>query len=62
MLPDLEPANDLMGDVGRLAADIGNDRVLVRRRLLQGRELAVEQGDRHEVLVPCDHALVDQLA
>jgi hypothetical protein len=37
------------------------DRVLVRRGLLQCCKLAVEQRNRHEVLVPCDHTPADKL-
>jgi hypothetical protein len=42
----------LMHDIGRPAAGIDRDRMLVWRWLLQGRELAVEQRHWHEVLVP----------
>jgi hypothetical protein len=31
MLPLFEPTHDLVGDLGRFAADIDDDRVLVRR-------------------------------
>ena len=62
MLPILELTHDLVGNVGWFAADIDNDRVLVRCGLLQCREPAVERGYGHEVLVPCNHALVDQFA
>ena len=34
MLPVLEPTRDLAGDLGRFAADIDGDRVLVRRGFL----------------------------
>ena len=44
------------------AGDIDHDRPLVGAGLLQGRELAVEQAERHEVLVPRRHPLMDQLA
>ena len=60
-MPSLELTHDFVSDVGRFSADLDNDRVLVRRGLLQCRKLAVEQGNRHEVLVPGDHALVDKL-
>ena len=62
MLPLLELTHDLVGDLDRLTSDIDDDRVFVRRGLFQCRELAVEQGNRHEVFVPRGHALVDQIA
>jgi hypothetical protein len=62
MLPLLELTHDLVGDLDRLTSDIDDDRVFVRRGLFQCRELAVEQGNRHEVFVPRRHALVDQIA
>jgi hypothetical protein len=43
----------------RPSADTDHDRMLIRRRLLQGRELAAEQGHRHEMLVPRRHAPAD---
>src|SRR5258706_3843678 len=43
----LQLAHDLAGDLRRPAADIDGDRVLVGRRLLQARALAVEQAQRH---------------
>src|ERR1700761_2580689 len=55
-LPD-DLGDDLLG----CAADLDHDRPLVGRRLLERGELAVEQADRHEVLVARGHALVDQL-
>ena len=55
-------ADDLDDDVVRRIADGHHDRVLVRRRLLEGRELAVEQRHRHEVLVPRRHARADQVS
>lgn len=38
----LELTNNIVGDLGRFAADIDDDRVLVRRGFLQSRKLAVE--------------------
>ena len=48
----LQVTDDLGHNLERLAADIDGDRMLIRCRLLQGGELAIEEGDRHEVLVP----------
>jgi hypothetical protein len=48
----LQVTDDLGHNLERLAADIDGDRMLIRCRRLQDRELAIEQGDRHEVLVP----------
>src|SRR5579883_2229967 len=56
-----ELAEDLGDNLVGRAADIDHDRPLVGTRLLERRELAVEQADRHEMLVPRRHPLVDQL-
>src|SRR5580704_16353179 len=61
VLPLLELMHDLGDDLGWPAAGIDDDRMLVRRRLLQCRKLAVEQGHRHEVLVPRGHAPADEV-
>src|SRR5207237_3878362 len=61
-VPLLELTHDLVDDLGRFATDIDYDRALVWRGLLQCRELAVEQGDGHEVLVPRGHAPANQIA
>src|SRR6185312_5131982 len=60
-VPFLQFTHDLAGDLSRPAADIDRDRMLIRSRFLQGRELAVEQRDRHEVPVPCNHAAADEV-
>ncbi len=57
----LQLAHDLAGDLRRSAADINGDGVLVGRRFLQARELAVEQANGHEVLVPRGHAPADKV-
>ena len=48
----LQPMDDLVHDFERLGADIDCNRMFIRCWLLQGRELAIEQRDGHEVLVP----------
>ena len=48
----LQPTDDLGHDFERLGADIDCNRMFIRCWLLQGRELAIEQRDGHEVLVP----------
>ena len=60
-LPLLQLTHDLRDDLGWPAADVDGERMLVWRRLLQRRKLAVEQGHRHEVLMPRSHALVDEV-
>ena len=57
----LQLTDDLAHNLDRLAADIDGDRVLVRRRLLKSRELAIEQGCGHEVLVPCGQSPADEI-
>src|SRR5262245_10230660 len=54
--------HDLVDDRGRRAADIDDDRPFLGRRLLQGGELVVEQGGRHEMASARRHAPTDQLA
>jgi hypothetical protein len=61
VLAGLKLTRGLVGNICWFAADIDNDRVLVRGGLLQCRELAVEQGNGHEVLVSCGQAPVDQV-
>ena len=60
-LPLFKLAHDFVDDLGWSAADVDGDRMLIRRGFLQRRKLAVEQGHRHEVLVPSRHAPVDEV-
>ena len=60
-MPFFQLMHNLGDDLGRPATDIDSDRMLVRRWFLQCRKLAIEQGQRHEVLVPRRHAPVDEV-
>src|SRR5665213_1024563 len=53
--------HDLGDNLGGPFADINRYRMFIRRRLLQGRELAVEQRHRHEVLVSRCHTPTDKI-
>jgi hypothetical protein len=60
-LPLHKQAHDFTDDLAWSTANIDGDRMLIWRGFLQGRKLAVEQSDRHEVLVPGRHAPVDEV-
>lgn len=53
--------HDFADDLAWSAADIDRDRMFIWRGFLQRRKLAVEQGHRHEVLVPGRHARADEV-
>ena len=61
-LPLFQLLHDLFNDFCWPIADIDRDRMLIRRRLLQCCELAVEQRNRHEVPVPRRHTPMDQIS
>ena len=54
-LPRFKLTHNFADDLGWLAADVDGDRMLIWRGFLQRRKLAVEQANRHEVLVPGRH-------
>src|SRR6185437_15917762 len=60
-LPLLELMHNLGSDLGRPAAHVDDDRMLIRCWFLQCRKLAIEQGHRHEVLVARGHAPADEV-
>ena len=60
-LPLYQLTHDFGRDLGWTDVNVDSDRVLVPRGLLQRRKLTVEQGDRHEVLVPRGHTTPDEV-
>src|SRR5262245_15103644 len=53
--------DDLLHDLARMRNDRDHDRVLVRPRLFQCRELAVEQRGGHEMPIACRQPPCDQV-
>src|SRR5262249_17941880 len=56
-----EPLNDLLPDLARMRNDRDHDRVLVRLRFFECRELAGEQRWWHEMPVACRQPARDQV-